>query len=166
MPLNPQTTRGAILIALLILFYAGRLTKGIVRETPEALIFGMKPLVLWSRLLAIPIYLGVILYPIFVLHHQVPIWFPFLFVAALALAAYQLPGTILLTPVAVVQRFWLRADRVIQYHEVMAVQSIQAGRITRVLGDNRTTITHNSAHVDAARFREELERRTNKRITT
>ncbi|MCU1322135.1 MAG: hypothetical protein JWM43_1784 [Acidobacteriaceae bacterium] len=163
MPIDPKLLRGAVLVAVIILLYAGRMSKGSAKETPEGLVFGMKPLVLWTRLLAIPLYMAIILYPLLALHHEVPMWLPVLVVAAIALTAYQLPGTILLTPAAVVQRFWLRGDKSIQYHEVMTVQSIQAGRITRVLGDNRTTITHNTAHSDAERFRSELERRTGKR---
>jgi hypothetical protein len=45
----------------------------------------------------------------------------------------------------------------------MAIQPMQGGNIIRVLGDNRVTITHNSAHSAAAQFLQELERRTGKR---
>ncbi|WP_213807564.1 hypothetical protein [Granulicella sp. dw_53] len=165
LPVSPQTIRGASLVAVIILLYAGRLTKGSAKETPDGLVFGMKPLVLWTRIIAIPLYFAIIVYPLVMQHRQVPVWLPIVLLLAAALTAYQLPGTILLTPTAVVQRFWLRADKTIQYHEVMAIQSIQAGRITRVLGDNRTTVLHNTAHSDAERFRAELERRTNKRVT-
>jgi hypothetical protein len=165
MPLDPKFLRGAVLVAVIILLYAGRMTKGSAKETSEGLVFGMKPLVLWTRILAIPLYLAIILYPLLGLHHEVPVWLPFLIIAVIALAAYQLPGTILLTPTAVIQRFWLRGDKTIQYHEVMTIQSIQAGRITRVLGDNRVIVTHNTAHSDAERFRAELERRTGKRVS-
>ena len=77
---------------------------------------------------------------------------------------YQLPGTIVLTPTAVVQRFWLRAQKTIAYGEVMVIQAVQAGRITRVLGDNRVTITHTYNHSAAAEFREEIARRTGKQV--
>jgi hypothetical protein len=166
LPITPQTIRAASLVAVIILLYAGRLTKGTARETPEGLVFGMKPLVLWTRIFAIPLYFAIIAYPLLTQHQQIPVWLPILLLIAAALTAYQLPGTILLSPTAIIQHYWLRGDRTIQYHEVMAIQSIQAGRITRVLGDNRATIIHNTAHSDAARFRAELERRTNKRITT
>jgi hypothetical protein len=165
-PITPQTIRGASLVAVIILLYAGRLTKGSSKETPDGLVFGMKPLVLWTRIFAIPIYFAIIAYPLLAQHQHIPVWLPIVLVLAAALTAYQLPGTILLTPTAVVQRYWFRGDRTIQYHEVMAIQSIQAGRITRVLGDNRTTIIHNTAHSAAEQFRTELVRRTNKRITT
>ena len=166
MPFDPKILRGAVLVAVIILLYAGRMTKGSAKESPEGLVFGMKPVVLWTRILAIPLYLAIILYPLIGLHHQVPVWLPVFVVAVLALAAYQLPGTIVLTPAAVIQRFWFRGDKTIQYHEVMTIQSIQVGRITRVLGDNRVIITHNTAHSDADRFRTELERRTGKRVQT
>jgi hypothetical protein len=76
-----------------------------------------------------------------------------------------MPGTIALTPTAVMQRFWFRPSKQIQYNEVMAVQSAQGGRITRVLGDNRVQISHTSNHSAAAEFQQELERRTGKRVT-
>lgn len=165
MHLDPQTLRAASLIAVIILLYAGRLSKGSATETADGLIFGMKPLVLWTRIIAIPLYFGIIAYPLYTQHRPIPLWLAPVLLLAAALTAYQLPGTILLTPTAVIQRFWFRADKTIQYHEVMAIQTLQAGRITRVLGDNRTTILHNTAHADAERFRAELERRTNKRVT-
>jgi hypothetical protein len=163
--LTPQTLRAASLIAVIILLYAGRLSKGAAKESPEGLVFGMKPLVLWTRIIAIPLYIAIIAYPLLVEHRAIPLWVPLAVLAALALAAYQLPGTIILTPTAVIQRFWLRADKAIQYHEVRAIISIQAGRITRVLGDNRTAILHNTAHSDGERFRAELKLRTNKHIS-
>ena len=154
-----------MLIAVVIVLYAGRMSKGNATETSEGLVFGMKPIVLWTRLIAIPLYVAIFLYPLVVLHHNIPVWVPILLLAVIAFALYQLPGTIVLTQTAVLQRYWLRADKAIQYPEVMTIQSIQAGRITRVLGDNRATITHNSAHADAPRFRTELEARTNKKAT-
>ena len=75
-----------------------------------------------------------------------------------------MPGTITLTPTAITQRFWFQPSKTIQYNEVMAIQAAQGGRITRVLGDNRVTITHTSNHCAAAEFRQELERRTGKRV--
>ncbi len=75
-----------------------------------------------------------------------------------------MPGTIVLTSNAIVQHFWLRADKTIQYPEVMAIQAATQGQ-TRVLGDNRTTITHTISHADSARFRAELAQRTNKTLT-
>ena len=142
------------------------MSKGTSKETPEGRVYGLKPLVLWSRILAIPIYLGIFLYPLLTQHQQVPVWLPVLVLALLGFAAYQLPGTIVLTPTAVIQHFWLRKDKAIQYHEVMTVQAIQAGRITRVLGDNRVAITHNTAHSDSEGFRTELARRTGKKTTS
>ncbi len=93
-----------------------------------------------------------------------PIWVPVILGLLVVFLLYQSPGTILLTPTAVVQRFWFHADKIIQYPEVMTIQLAQAGRFTRVLGDNRITITHTSSHSDAQGFRAELERRTGKRI--
>ncbi len=165
-PITPENLRAVALITIVAILFAGRLTKGAAKETPDGLLFGMKPLVLWTRLLAVPLYLAFVFFPIFTQHRHIPIWVPAIILLAAAFACYQLPGTILLTPTAVIQRFWFRADKAIQYPEVMAIQVIQGGRITRVLGDNRVAITHTSAHTAAATFRTELERRTNKRIST
>jgi hypothetical protein len=162
--LNAQNLRSIFLIFFVVLVIVSRMTRGTATETPDGLKFSMKPLLSWARLLFIPIYLGIIFYPIITGQHNMPAWVPVILVLLLIFVLYQAPGTILLTPTAVVQRFWFRADKVIQYPEVMAIQSAQAGRYTRVLGDNRVTITHTSGHSDSPRFRTELERRTNKTV--
>ncbi len=46
----------------------------------------------------------------------------------------------------------------------MAIQAMQSGRMTRVLGDNRVKITHTSNHCAAVEFQQEIERRTGKRV--
>jgi hypothetical protein len=162
--LTAQTLRSAFLIIFVIVVFASRMTRGTATETADGLKFGMKPVLSVMRLLFIPIYLGIIFYPVITGHHNMPVWVLIFLVLLLLVVMYQAPGTILLTPTAVVQRFWLRADKVIQYPEVMAIQLGQGGRLTRVLGDNRVTITHTSGHSDAPRFRTELEQRTNKTI--
>jgi hypothetical protein len=45
----------------------------------------------------------------------------------------------------------------------MSIQMVGAGRMTRVLGDNRVSITHTWNHSGATEFVKELERRTGKR---
>ena len=87
-----------------------------------------------------------------------------LFVAAIAVGVMQMPGTITLTPVAITQSFWFQPSKAIQYNEVMTIQAMQGGRMTRVLGDNRVTITHTSNHCAAIEFQREIERRTGKRV--
>ena len=61
------------------------------------------------------------------------------------------------------QHFWLRKDKEIAYPQVMSVQKIGAGRMTRVLGNNNENITHTWNHSGAAEFAAEMERRTGKR---
>ena len=97
-----------------------------------------------------------------------PITWPIalLLVAVIAIGVMQMPGTITLTPMAVTQRFWLQPSKSIQYNEVMAIQAMQGGRMTRVLGDNRVKITHTSNHCAAEEFQKELERRTGKKLIT
>jgi hypothetical protein len=92
-----------------------------------------------------------------------PKFLPVLIVALAALILSQMPGTIVLTPNGLVQRFWLRSSKAIAYSEVMSIQAIGAGRMVRVLGDNRVSITHTWNHSASAEFVAELERRTGKR---
>ena len=151
------------LAALFALLYAGRMVKGSPRETPEGLAFPLKPLVVWSRALVLPLYFALFALPVWKSGQHIPLWFPVLLLALAALVLYQVPGTIVLTPTAVEQRFWLRGAKTIQYNEVMSIQLIGAGRMTRVLRDNRVSITHTWNHCAAEQFRKELERRTGKR---
>jgi hypothetical protein len=74
-----------------------------------------------------------------------------------------MPGTIVLTASGIVQRFWLRSDKAIAYSEVMSLQTIGAGRMVRVLGDNRVSITHTWNHSGQAEFIKELEQRSGRR---
>jgi hypothetical protein len=94
----------------------------------------------------------------------VPWWMALLFIAAVALGVMQMPGTIVLTSMAITQRFWLQPSKAIQYDEVVAIQGMQGGRMTAVLGDKGVRITHTSNHSAAMEFRQELERRTGKRV--
>jgi hypothetical protein len=89
-----------------------------------------------------------------------------LFIAAIAVGLMQMPGTITLTPTAITQRFWFQPSKAIQYNEVMTIQAMQGGRMTRVLGDNRVKITHTSNHCAAIEFQREIESRTGKRVVT
>ena len=163
--LSAQNVRAIFIVFLVLFLFATRISKGTAKETPEGLTFGMKPAVIWTRLLFLPIYLGVLFYPILTHQRNMPLWVPIFLVLVLAFVLYQMPGTIVLTSNAIVQHYWLRADKTIQYPEVMAIQATRAGRQTRVLGDNRTIITHTLDHADTARFRSELEQRTNKTLT-
>jgi hypothetical protein len=151
------------LAALFALLYAGRMVKGSPRETPEGLAFPLKPLVLWGRALVIPIYCVLFAWPMWKTAQHPPKFLPVLIIALAALILSQMPGTIVLTPTGLVQRFWLRKSKAITYPEVMSIQMIGAGRMVRVLGDNRVSITHTWNHSASAEFVTELERRTGKR---
>lgn len=161
--LDPQTLQLVTLAVLFGLIYAGRFIKGSPKETPEGLSFPLKPLVLWSRALVVPLYFFLLAWPLWQRHQHLPLWLPLLLIALIALVAFQMPGTIVFTPTGLVQRFWLRKEKSMRYDEVMSVQMIGAGRMTRVLGDNRVSITHTWNHSGADQFRKELERRTGKR---
>jgi hypothetical protein len=163
MQVDFKTLQLLTLAALFALLYAGRMVKGSPRETSEGLAFPLKPLVLWGRVIVLPLYFLLFAWPMWKVQQHLPVWLPILLVALVALILSQMPGTIILTPTALVQRFWLRTDKSIAYNEVMSIQMVGAGRMTRVLGDNRVSITHTWNHSGAAEFVKELERRTGKR---
>jgi hypothetical protein len=165
MHLDPRMFRAIAVGLAVVLLYGSRLTKGSVVQTPEGLVFRIKPLFAWARAIALPAYILFFVYMLSIQKQPVPWWMALLFIAAIAIGVMQMPGTITLTPMAVTQRFWFQPSKAIQYNEVMAIQAMQAGRMTRVLGDNRVKITHTSNHCAAEEFRQELERRTGKRVT-
>jgi hypothetical protein len=164
MQLDFKTLQLLTLAALFALLYAGRMVKGSPRETPEGLAFPLKPIVLWSRGVVLPLYFALFIWPLWKTQQHIPVWLPAILLALIAFVLLQMPGTIVLTPDALVQRFWLRGTKIIRYNEVMSIQLIGAGRMTRVLGDNRVSITHTWNHSAAEQFRKALERRTGKRV--
>jgi hypothetical protein len=165
MHLNPQILRVAAIVMVFLLLYGSRLSKGSVRQTSEGLAFRIKPLFAWSRAIAFPAYILFFVYMMVAQKQPVSWWMALLFLAAIALGVMQMPGTITLTPVAITQRFWLQPSKTILYSQVTAIQAMQGGRMTRVVGGSRT-ITHTSNHCAAIEFQQELERRTGKRINT
>jgi hypothetical protein len=164
MHLDPSTLRAVAITLVIVLLYGSRLTKGSVVQTPEGLAFRIKPLFAWSRAIALPAYILFFVYMMSTQKQPVPWWMGLLFIAAIGIGIMQMPGTITLTPTAITQRFWFQPSKTIQYNEVMAIQAMQGGRMTRVLGDNRVKITHTSNHCAAEEFQKEVERRTGKRI--
>ncbi len=64
MKLDLKTLQMFMLFALFGLIYAGRMVKGAARETPEGLSFGMKPLVMWGRIIVLPVYFALFAYPL------------------------------------------------------------------------------------------------------
>jgi hypothetical protein len=163
MHLDPVLLRNVVLTVVLLVVFGGRLMKGSVRQSSEGPVFGTKPIIVWTRIIALP---ALVLFVVFSTMNrpQVPWLFYLFLVVVIAFLVSQLPGTITLTATAVTQRFWFRPLKSIQYNEVMAIQSSQAGRAVRVLGDNRVKITHTMNHCASAEFQQELERRTGKRV--
>jgi hypothetical protein len=164
MHIDPAVIRVLAIAIVFLMLYGGRLSKGSVKETPEGPSFPIKPLFAVARAIVLPAYILFFVYILMSHKQPVPWWTAVLFVAALVLGVLQMPGTIVLTPTAVTQRFWLRPLKTIQYNEVMSLQAIQGGRMIQVLGDNRVRITHTSNHSASAEFRQEIERRTGKRV--
>jgi hypothetical protein len=164
MHLDPRTLRAIAVGLAILLLYGSRLTKGSVVQTGEGLAFRIKPLFAWSRAIALPAYILFFIYIMTIQKQHVPWWMALLFVAAIAVGVMQMPGTITLTPMAIMQHYWFQPSKTIQYNEVMAIQAMQGGRMTRILGDNRVKITHTSNHCAAIEFQHEIERRTGKRV--
>jgi hypothetical protein len=164
MHLDPRTLRAIAIGLAILLLYGSRLTKGSVVQTAEGLAFRIKPFFAWSRAIALPAYILFFVYMMTIQKRPIPWWMALLFVAAIAVGVMQMPGTITLTPMAIQQRYWFQPSKTIQYNEVMAIQAMQGGRMTRVLGDNRVRITHTSNHCAAVEFQHEIERRTGKRV--
>lgn len=166
MHLDSGVLRALAIMLLIVLLYGSRLTKGRAHETPAGMKFSIKPLFAWSRAIALPAYILFFIYLLTAQKQAVPWWMGLLFLAAVGIGVLQMPGTILLTPTAITQRFWLQRSKAIPYNEVVSLQGIQGGRMTRVVGDNRVVITHTSNHCAAAEFQQEIERRTGKRVNS
>jgi hypothetical protein len=164
MHIDPGIVRALAIALVFLMLYGGRLTKGSVKQTPEGPAFGIKPLFALARGVVLPAYLLFFVYLLLSHKQPVPWWMALLFVAAVGLGLMQMPGTIVLTPTAITQRFWLRPSKSIRYTEVMSIHAMQGGRMTQVLGDNRVRITHTSNHSAAMEFQQEIERRTGKRL--
>jgi len=166
MHLDPRILRALAVGAAVLFLFGSRLSKGSVVQTPEGLAFRIKPLFAWVRAIALPAYILFFVHFMVVQKRPITWWMGLLFIAAIAFGVMQIPGTITLNPTGVTQRFWFQPSKAIQYNEIMAIQSMQGGRMTRVLGDNRVKIIHTSNHSAAEEFRQELEHRTGKRVTT
>ncbi len=164
MHFDTRLLRAAAVALAILLLYGSRLSKGSVHETAEGPAFRIKPLFAWSRAIALPAYMLFFVYMMMVQKQAVPWWMGLLFVAAIALGVMQMPGTIIFTPTALTQRFWLQPSKRIPYGEVVGIQGIQGGRMTAVIGENRVRITHTSNHCAAVEFQQEIERRTGKRV--
>lgn len=162
MHLDLHTLQIAALVAVFALLYASRATKGTARATADGLSFSLKPLVLFSRAVALPLYFLLFAYPLWISRQSIPAWLLLLLLVVTLFTLFQLPGTIVLTPVAVTQRFWFRGSKIIPYAEILGVAASPSSAVTRVLGANRIAITHTFNHAASAEFREELGRRTGK----
>jgi hypothetical protein len=165
MHIDPAIVRVLAIALVFLMLYGGKLTKGSVKETPEGPAFPIKPLFAVARAIVMPAYFLFFVYILMSHKQPVPWWIALLFVAAIAVGLLQMPGTIVLTPTAVTQRFWFRPLKAIQYSEVMSLHAVQGGRMIQVLGDNQVKIIHTSNHSASAEFRQEIERRTGKRVT-
>jgi hypothetical protein len=164
MHLDLHTLQVAAMLLVFLLLFAARLVKGSPRPTSSGLAFPLKPLVLFSRGVALPLYFLLFAYPLWISQQSIPAWLLILIFLAVLFGAYQFPGTIFLTSDSVTQRFWLRAHKVIRYSEITVIQAARTGAVTRVLGANRALIVHTFNHAASAQFRIELEHRSGKQL--
>ena len=138
MHIDPALLRSIALCVILLVVLGSRFSTGSARQTPEGLVFGIKPLIAWTRIIFLPAFILFFLYAAKTNHGgSAPWWVFLLFFAALVILVIQMPGTITLTPTGLTQRFWFRPSKAIQYNEVMAIQAASGSRSTHVLGDNR-----------------------------
>ena len=157
--MNAYTIRWVAVLAVFLLLYGSRLTKGTAKLTAAGLVFALKPMVIASYAGALLLYAGFLGYSASLAPSHVPLWFYAVFVLAICLIVLRLPATIVLGAEGLTQRYWFLKTRVIGYSEVMAVQSYVAGRAVRVIGSNRVTITHTNNHAAQTQFLAEMERR-------
>jgi hypothetical protein len=163
---DPTRLLGPLVVVMaIVLLYSSRLTAGKVKETSEGLVFAVKPVYAWSRMLVLPVYMGFFLWIAWRQSHAIPWPIVGLCIVAIFIGLLQLPGTITLTPMAVTQRFWLQSSKSIPYGEITNMLAMQGGRTILVIGENRAArIRHSANHAAAEEFRRELERRTGKHI--
>ncbi len=160
-----QGVRLTVVALVVMMLYGSRLTAGSVRKTPEGFSFGMKPFVMISRLLALLVYIGYFIYSVRTSQFVMPAWLPVVILIAVGFSMIQLPGTIVLGPDSLSQKFWLLKSKVIRYRDVSSIQVFGAGRAVRVIGDNRVVITHTNNHSAAEEFKAEMARRTGKQLS-
>ena len=164
MHLDLRTLQIVAMVAVFALLYSARATKGKSRITPAGIAFPLKPLVIVSRTVALPLYFLFFAYPLWISRQSIPAWLLLLLFVVSLFALFQLPGTIVLTPSSVTQRFWLRASKVIPYAEILGIAASRSGSVTRVLGANRTAITHTFNHSASTEFRADLSRLSGKQL--
>jgi hypothetical protein len=164
MHLDSNLFRDLVVVLFLVALFAGKVAKGKARETPAGLTFPMKPVFNAMRFIALPLYYAYFFYWYWQLHHAFSWPLTALFGVVMALLVSQAPGTIVLTPTAIEQRYWFLKKKVIAYPEVMAIQKTNAGRSIAILGDNRVRITHTTNHSDQAAFEQAIQQRTGKKV--
>lgn len=160
MRLDLHTLQIAAMVLVFVLLFAARLVRGSPRITGEGLAFPLKPLVVFSRAVALPLYFLLFAYPLWISQQSIPTWLLALIFIAIVFGAYQLPGTILLMQGGVTQRFWFRTGKTIPYGEILEIQAARTGAVTRVVSADRSVIVHTFNHAASAEFRDELQRRS------
>ena len=165
MHITPEILRLALLITFVVVVLASRFIKGSSQQTPDGLVFPIKPALNWISFLIIVVYVTFFMAAYKNSDHHKALFIAAILLAIIALRLIRMPGTITLGQLAITQKFWLIPSKEIPYADVMTIQSIQRGRMTRVMGSNRVNITHTANHCAAAEFQAAIAERTGKRIT-
>src|SRR5882724_5984357 len=161
--LSPQDLRIGFITVVVALVLGSRFTKGRATQTADGVVFRLK-LVTRISMVLVPAYILLTWWALRTQGHPQPWWATVLFIVAIVFILIRMPGTITLTPTAVTQRFWLLPSKQIAYEDVMAIQSVRGGSITRVMGNTRVNIVHTQGHSAADEFRAEMEKRTGKQV--
>jgi hypothetical protein len=162
---DPSRLLGPLVAVMFVfLIFSNKFSTGKAKETPEGLVFPVKPIYAWSRILLLPLYMAFFIWIAWRQNHAIPWPIIVLCVLAILIGLVQMPGTITLTATAVIQTFWLQPSKSISYGEVTTLQALQSGRAILVLGDNRIRIRHSVNHAASIDFQREMERRTGKHV--
>jgi len=164
MPFNSQILFKGLLLVAMAAAISLRFFKGKVTPTAEGLQYKRKALLQLLQLVVLPVYFSYIMWGEYHNRGHVSVLSAVLFCGLVISVMLQMPGVITLTPTAIVQNFWLRADKRIDYPDVMAIESRTGGREVRVMGNTGVNITHNSGHADQSSFRAEMEQLTGKNV--
>ena len=157
---DPRPLRGIAAGVAMMLLWGSRLTHGRLRFSPEGEEFPIKPMFAWSRAIGLPAYVLFYAYTMYVYDHGIPRWYGGLLVIAVGLGFAPMPGTIILTRTAIVQRFWMRPAKWIEYGSVRSIDVTRHGRKVRIVGKNGVPITFTLNHCAAGEYLRQVEERT------
>ena len=78
MHLDPATLRAIAFGVVLLIVFGSRFTTGSSRQTAEGLVFGIKPLIAWTRIIILPALIALVIYFWIVGKQPIAWWVPVL----------------------------------------------------------------------------------------